>query len=51
MGNPSDGFYGKTIALSVANFWADVTIVESAKLVGQVFSMHYKFTLLYCNLL
>jgi len=35
MGNPSDGFHGKTIALSVANFWADVTIVESAKLVGQ----------------
>ena len=33
MGNPSDGFYGKTIALSISNFWADVTIYESAKLV------------------
>ena len=33
MGNPSDGFYGKTIALSISNFWADVTIFESAKLV------------------
>ena len=26
MGNPSDGFYGKTIALSIDNFWAEVTI-------------------------
>ena len=29
MGNPSDGFYGKTISLSIKNFWADVTIQES----------------------
>jgi len=34
MGNPSDGFNGKTISLSIANFWADVTIEESAKLVS-----------------
>ncbi|XP_039271048.2 uncharacterized protein LOC120345593 [Styela clava] len=33
MGNPSDGFYGKTISLSISNFWADVTIMESEKLV------------------
>ena len=33
MGNPSDGFYGKTISLSIANFWAEVTIMESARLV------------------
>ncbi|CAD5123705.1 DgyrCDS12026 [Dimorphilus gyrociliatus] len=33
MGNPSDGFNGKTIALSIKNFWADVTITESDKLV------------------
>ena len=33
MGNPSDGFHGKTIALSISNFWADVTIHESVKLV------------------
>ncbi|XP_071806247.1 uncharacterized protein [Asterias amurensis] len=32
MGNPSDGFHGKTISLSVANFWAEVTIKESQKL-------------------
>ncbi len=32
MGNPSDGFFGKTISLSIANFWAEVTIVESSKL-------------------
>jgi len=29
LGNPSDGFYGKTIALSIANYWAEVTIIES----------------------
>uniref|UniRef100_A0A4W3GXF7 Glucuronokinase with putative uridyl pyrophosphorylase n=2 Tax=Callorhinchus milii TaxID=7868 RepID=A0A4W3GXF7_CALMI len=33
MGNPSDGFYGKTIAMTISNFWADVTIHESKKLV------------------
>ena len=32
MGNPSDGFYGKTIAMTIANFWAEVTITESEKL-------------------
>eukprot|EP00095_Tigriopus_kingsejongensis_P007749 snap_masked-scaffold815_size93432-processed-gene-0.11 protein:Tk07749 transcript:snap_masked-scaffold815_size93432-processed-gene-0.11-mRNA-1 annotation:"glucuronokinase 1-like" len=33
MGNPSDGFFGKTISLSIKNFWAEVTICESSKLV------------------
>ena len=32
MGNPSDGFGGKTIALLCSNFWAEVTIRESARL-------------------
>lgn len=32
MGNPSDGFHGKTIALSISNFWAEVSLVESEKL-------------------
>ncbi|KAL1530773.1 hypothetical protein AB1Y20_001671 [Prymnesium parvum] len=32
MGNPSDGFFGKTIAVSVSNFWAEVSIHESATL-------------------
>ncbi len=32
VGNPSDGFYGKTIALSIKNFWAEATIWESDKL-------------------
>ncbi|XP_042863158.1 probable glucuronokinase 2 isoform X1 [Penaeus japonicus] len=32
MGNPSDGFFGKTISLSIANFWAEVTIKASANL-------------------
>lgn len=26
LGNPSDGFFGKTIAVSLANFWAEVSI-------------------------
>ena len=33
MGNPSDGFFGKTISLSIKNFWAEVTICESARLI------------------
>ena len=32
IGNPSDGFFGKTIAVSVENFWAEVSIVASARL-------------------
>ncbi|KAI9321265.1 ribosomal protein S5 domain 2-type protein [Dichotomocladium elegans] len=27
MGNPSDGFYGKTMSLLIANFWAEVTLL------------------------
>ncbi len=26
LGNPSDGFFGKTIAVSCANFWAEVFV-------------------------
>nr|XP_014345408.1 PREDICTED: probable glucuronokinase 2 [Latimeria chalumnae] len=33
MGNPSDGFCGKTIAMTISNFWAEVTICESKSLV------------------
>ncbi|KAM9299288.1 uncharacterized protein PAF06_016336 [Gastrophryne carolinensis] len=33
IGNPSDGYYGKTISMSISNFWAEVTITESKKLV------------------
>ncbi|XP_028666078.1 glucuronokinase with putative uridyl pyrophosphorylase [Erpetoichthys calabaricus] len=32
MGNPSDGFHGKTIAMTIANFWAEVTLTESQTL-------------------
>mmetsp|Transcript_30139 Transcript_30139/g.84930 ORF Transcript_30139/g.84930 Transcript_30139/m.84930 type:complete len:639 (-) Transcript_30139:115-2031(-) len=32
VGNPSDGFFGKTIAVSVENFWAEASIEESARL-------------------
>ena len=32
MGNPSDMYFGKTISLSIKNFWAEVTIFESAKI-------------------
>ncbi|XP_024300629.1 glucuronokinase with putative uridyl pyrophosphorylase isoform X2 [Oncorhynchus tshawytscha] len=33
MGNPSDGFNGKTIAMTISNFWAEVTLMESQALV------------------
>ncbi|UFH57323.1 mevalonate kinase [Spirosoma sp. KNUC1025] len=32
LGNPSDGFYGKTIAISVRNFGASVTLYQSPEL-------------------
>lgn len=32
LGNPSDGFFGKTIAISVRNFGASVTLYESPEL-------------------
>ena len=32
IGNPSDGFHGKTVSLTVANFWADVTLTQSERL-------------------
>ena len=32
MGNPSDGFYGKTISCAIRNFWAEVTLWESPTL-------------------
>ncbi len=28
LGNPSDGYHGKTIAISVRNFWAEVVLYE-----------------------
>ena len=43
VGNPSDGFYGKTIAMSISNFWADVTIAESEKLVSFSTNVHYSY--------
>ncbi|XP_068173097.1 glucuronokinase with putative uridyl pyrophosphorylase isoform X2 [Antennarius striatus] len=36
IGNPSDGFNGKTIAMTISNFWAEVTLTESQTLVGHV---------------
>lgn len=32
MGNPSDGFFGKTISISVRNFGASITLYESPEL-------------------
>ena len=40
-GNPSDGYNGKTISLSIANFWASVSIEPSAKLVRVMRPCHY----------
>ncbi|KAJ1175301.1 hypothetical protein NDU88_000589 [Pleurodeles waltl] len=33
IGNPSDGYNGKTIAMTIANFWAESTISESKQLI------------------
>lgn len=32
VGNPSDGFYGKTLSCAIRNFWAEVTLWESPTL-------------------
>lgn len=32
VGNPSDGYYGKTISFIIRNFWAEVTLFESPEL-------------------
>ncbi|CAG8473473.1 21765_t:CDS:1 [Dentiscutata erythropus] len=29
MGNPSDGFYGKTISLLISNFFAEITLISN----------------------
>ncbi|KAJ3215180.1 pre-rRNA-processing protein esf1 [Dinochytrium kinnereticum] len=29
MGNPSDGFFGKTLSLLISNFWAEVTLIPN----------------------
>eukprot|EP00049_Salpingoeca_infusionum_P014756 m.279516 g.279516 ORF g.279516 m.279516 type:complete len:623 (-) comp15744_c0_seq8:190-2058(-) len=33
MGNPSDGFFGKTISVSIQNYWAEATISPSDRLI------------------
>ncbi|KAF6255982.1 ribosomal protein S5 domain 2-type protein [Scenedesmus sp. NREL 46B-D3] len=38
LGNPSDGFYGKTISCSLANFYAEVTLTPTAA--GASFQPH-----------
>jgi len=40
IGNPSDGYYGKTIAFEIPNFWAEVTLWESPSLVLQPHPIH-----------
>ena len=32
VGNPSDGYNGKTIAVAIRNFWAEATVYESPRL-------------------
>ena len=40
MGNPSDGFYGKTISSCITNFCATITLMESEKI---TITAHNKF--------
>lgn len=49
MGNPSDGFNGKTVAMSISNFWAEVTLVESQTLVTCTFSSQNRFFPPWCS--
>ncbi|CAG8501985.1 8271_t:CDS:2 [Acaulospora morrowiae] len=38
MGNPSDGFYGKTISLLISNFFAEITLIPNKILDAQEYS-------------
>jgi glucuronokinase len=47
VGNPSDGYFGKTISFIIRNYWAEVTLFESPELTIQpnerdhsIFSRH-----------
>eukprot|EP00668_Euglena_longa_P013970 GGOE01017925.1.p1 GENE.GGOE01017925.1~~GGOE01017925.1.p1 ORF type:complete len:469 (+),score=131.15 GGOE01017925.1:475-1881(+) len=40
MGNPSDGFFGRTIAMTIANFWAEATLVPSERLTIKPHPLH-----------
>ncbi|KAJ1566805.1 hypothetical protein HK405_008336 [Cladochytrium tenue] len=35
MGNPSDGFFGKTVSVLIANYWAEVVLVPNADAVDE----------------
>lgn len=48
MGNPSDGFNGKTIAMTISNFWAEVTLVESQRLVIHAHTSLHKQYIKHC---
>jgi hypothetical protein len=39
-GNPSNGFFGKTLSLSIANFWAEVMIQPSEQLCLRPHHLH-----------
>lgn len=32
LGNPSDGFFGKTVSCAIRNFWAEVELREGPEL-------------------
>ncbi|KAF7727646.1 hypothetical protein EC973_007304 [Apophysomyces ossiformis] len=40
MGNPSDGFYGKTISLLISNFWAETTLIPNRRNEPEYSSIH-----------
>lgn len=57
MGNPSDGFYGKTLSLLISNFWAQVTLLpnnptekelEAITILPNPVSDPHKFTSIEC---
>ena len=48
IGNPSDGFYGKTISFTINNFWAEVTIMESSRLVSELYTCLPNCIIIYC---
>lgn len=40
LGNPSDGYYGKTLSFALHNFYAEVTLTPSDRLCFQPHPVH-----------
>ena len=38
LGNPSDGYFGKTLSFAFSNFGVELTLAESSRMISHVIS-------------